>query len=404
MTPGAASRAAASGALGAFVRKEARHLLRDRRTLAILLLMPLVQVLLFGFVVRTEVERVRLAVVEPVPDAATRALRHRFAAAGLFDVVAVLRTDRPLPRLFASGRAQQALVLPAGFADRLAGGEPAPVLVVTDAADPNTGSVMRAHATTVVRRYEQELRARRPGAGGAPGAVGDAVGDDGPGAPPGGPLVAAETRMRFNPTLASAHLFVPGLIAFVLTIVSALMASVSLTREKETGTMEILLVSPLRPWQIVAGKVLPYLALGFANVLTVLAAARLVFGVPVRGSVTLLLAECLLFITTSLALGVLIATRTSSQRVALTASLMGLMMPTLMLSGFMFPLDSLPAPLRALSTVVPARWFLLVVRGIMLKGVGLAHLWQETLVLGGMTALLLGASARRLDVRLPRGQ
>lgn len=381
-----------SGALSAFLRKEARHLLRDRRTLAILLLMPLVQVLLFGFVVRTEVGRIRLAVVEPAPDAATRALRHRLAAAGRFDVVAVLRSDRALPRLFASGRAQQAVVFPAGFADRLAGGEPAPVLIVTDATDPNTGSVMRAHATTVVRRYEQELRARRPATG------------DPPGRSPGGAAVLAETRMRFNPTLASAHLFVPGLVAFVLTIVSALMASVSLTREKETGTMEVLLVSPLRPWQIVVGKVLPYLALGFANVLTVLLAARVVFGVPVRGSVALLLAECLLFIATSLALGVLIATRTSSQRVALTASLMGLMMPTLMLSGFIFPLESLPAPLRALSAVVPARWFLLVVRGIMLKGVGIGHLWDETLVLAGMTALLLGVSARRLDVRLPGGR
>jgi ABC-2 type transport system permease protein len=206
--------------------------------------------------------------------------------------------------------------------------------------------------------------------------------------------------MRFNPTRESANLFVPGLMAMVLTITSALMTALSLTREKESGTMEALLVSPLRPWQIVVGKVAPYLVIGFAGVLLVLAEARLVFHVPMRGSVFLLLGEGLLFILVSLALGILISARTSSQRVAMMGALVGTMLPTMMLSGFVFPVESMPAVLRPVTHVVPAKWFVLVARGIMLKGVGLAYLWRETLVLAAMAAVLLAASARSFRTRL----
>jgi ABC-2 type transport system permease protein len=212
--------------------------------------------------------------------------------------------------------------------------------------------------------------------------------------------IVPQTRMRFNPTLESSNLFVPGLIAFVLTIVSALMTSISLTREKELGTMEVLLVSPLRPAQIIIGKVVPYLALGLINVLTTLGVAWLIFDVPFRGSILLLIAQSLLFIFTSLALGILISTRTDSQQVAMMGALAGLMLPTMLLSGFIFPLASMPAPLQVIANIVPAKWFVLIARGIMLKGVGLQHLWQETLILTGMTVALLGISARRFTVRL----
>ena len=206
--------------------------------------------------------------------------------------------------------------------------------------------------------------------------------------------------MRYNPTLESAHLFVPGLLAFVLTIVSALMTAISIAREKETGTMEMLLVSPIRPKAIVVGKVIPYIVLGFVSVLLVLVAARLVFAVPLRGSLVLLLLESGLYIVTALALGVVISTKAPNQRTAMIAALAGLMMPTLLLSGFIFPLDSLPKVLQWLSFVVPARWFLTIVRGIMLKGAGLDTLWQETLILVGMTLFLLARGSRGLAIRL----
>jgi ABC-2 type transport system permease protein len=206
--------------------------------------------------------------------------------------------------------------------------------------------------------------------------------------------------MYFNPTLESVNLFVPGLIAILLTVVSALMSAISLSREKERGTLEVLLVSPLKPWQIIVGKVLPYMLLGLVNVASVLVAAWLVFGVPFRGSLALLLFECLLYVLVSLALGVLIAAVTASQRTAMVGALMGLLLPTLLLSGMIFPLASMPDWLSPLGNLVPGKWFLLAARGIMLKGIGLAELWQETLILMAMTAGLMVAAVRAFNLRL----
>jgi len=208
------------------------------------------------------------------------------------------------------------------------------------------------------------------------------------------------TRMRFNPRLESANLFVPGLVALVLTLVTALMTAISLSREKERGTLEVLLVSPLRPWQIVLGKVLPYLLLAFANVVTALLAAWLVFRVPFRGSVALLLFASLLYAMVGLALGVLIAAATDSQRAAMIGAMAGTMLPTVMLSGMIFPIASLPGWLQPVTYVVPARWFIVVSRGIMLKGVGVEYLWPSLLVLVTMLAVLLVAAIRRFKARL----
>jgi ABC-2 type transport system permease protein len=366
-------------AMRGFVVKEFHHILRDRQTLLILLLLPLAQVLLFGFALRTDIEGVRLVVVDPRPDASTLELRDRFGATGLFRIVGIEATPAGLAPRFQAGQADQAVVFEPGFGEKLAHEGHAQVMVITDATDPNTGSAMQAYAYAVIQRYEQEAGAR----GGRRGV-----------------RIVPETRMRFNPTLESVNLFVPGLIALVLTIVSALMSAISLSREKERGTLEVLLVSPLRPWEIIAGKVLPYLALGFANVLTVLGAAWFVFHVPFRGSVLLLLGESLLFIVTCLSLGVVIAAVTASQRTAMIGALMGLMMPTTVLGGMIFPIESMPAWLQPVTNVVPGKWFILISRGIMLKGVGLAELWQETLILAAMMAVLLVAAVKAFRIRL----
>ena len=212
--------------------------------------------------------------------------------------------------------------------------------------------------------------------------------------------IVPQVRLRFNPNRASSNLFVPGLMAFVLTIISSLMTAISLTREKETGTMEALLVSPLRPWEIIVGKVTPYLAVGFISMVAVLVEARLVFRVPLRGSVLLLLFEGALFILVSLALGLLISARTSSQRLAMMGALLGTMLPNVLLSGFIFPLESMPVPLQWISYVIPGRWFVAIARGIMLKGIGLEYVWRETLYLAAMATVLLAASVRSFHERL----
>jgi ABC-2 type transport system permease protein len=364
-------------ALLGLLRKEWYHILRDRRTITVIALMPIVQVVLFGYAIRTDVRRVRLAVVDPSPDHATVALRSRFAATDVFRLVATVPTTAELDPLFERGAVQEAIVFGPDFADRLGRGLPAELALITDATEPNTGSIVQAYALSVIQGYERELARVE-----------------------GGVRIVPAVRMRFNPTRESSNLFVPGLMAFVLTIISSLMTAISLTREKETGTMEALLVSPLRPWQIIVGKVVPYIAIGFVGVVGVLLEARLVFGVPLRGSALLLLAEGVLFILASLSLGMLISARTSSQRVAMLGALGGTMLPTLLLSGFVFPIESMPLPLRVLSNIVPATWFVLVARGIMLKGVGLAYLWQETVILGAMAAVLLFLGRRSFKERL----
>lgn len=372
-----ARRGGAAAPLLAFVRKEARHLLRDRQTLLILLLLPLAQVLLFGFAVRTDIRDVRVAVVAPAPDAAAAALRARLAHGGRFTLLPPVGDDGALASLFRRGAVDVGILLEPGLADRLGEGRPAEVLVVADASDPNTGTTMQSYALAVLRDWRAAL-----------GAPGDGV------------RIETRTRMRFNPTLESVNLFVPGLIALILTLVTTLMTALSLSREKERGTFEVLLVSPLHPWQIIVGKVIPYLGLAMANVVTVLLAARLVFDVPFRGSVPLLLAASVLFALVGLSVGVLIATVTSSQLAAMLAALGGTMLPNTMLSGLIFPIASMPAPLQWLSHVIPARWFIDIVRGIMLKGAGVEVLWPQLLVLGVMLALLLGTAIRRMPVRL----
>jgi ABC-2 type transport system permease protein len=364
-------------ALAGLLRKEVYHIIRDRRTFTVIVALPILQVVLFGYAIRTDIDRVRLAIVDPAPDAVTLAIRSRFGAAGLFRTVAVLPHSRDLADLFERGDAQVAVEFAPRFAEQLGRGLSPAVLVVADSTEPNTAAIVQAYVAAVVQGYASESRAG------------------------GGRIhIAPVVRSRFNPTRESSNLFVPGLMSFVLTILASLMTAISLTREKETGSMETLLVSPLRPWQIIVGKVTPYLVIGFLSVVGVVIEARLVFNVPLRGSLVLLLAEGLLFILVSLSLGILISARTSSQRVAMMGALVGTLLPTMLLSGFIFPIESMPAPLRAISYVVPARWFVFVARGIMLKGVGVTYLWRPTLVLLLMASALLAASTASFRERL----
>ena len=364
-------------ALRACVVTEIHHILRDRQTLTILLLMPLVQVVLFGFALRSDVREVRVVVVDPAPDYATLALRNRFASTPRFRVVAVAATTDAIEPFFRRGQADVSVVFEPGFAARLHDEAPPRVLIAVDAADPNTGTTMLTFARAVITAQEAEWSR-------AANQV----------------RIQVVTRMRFNPTLESVNLFVPGLIALVLTLVSALMTAISLSREKERGTLEVLLVSPLRPWQIIVGKVLPYLGLAFANVITALVAAWAVFHVPFEGSLLLLLAESVLYSLVGLAIGVLVASKTTSQRAAMLTAMLATLLPSTILSGMVFPIASMARPLQILTNIVPAKWFITIARGIMLKGVGLTYLWRETAVLMVMMILAIVIAIRSFKPRM----
>ena len=364
-------------ALLGLLRKEWYHIIRDRRTLFVITFYPIVQVMLFGSSIRTDVHDVRLAIVDQTPDATTLEIRNRFTGSGVFRIVSVTSTDASLERLFQTDTVQVAVVFQPRFGERLSRGEAAQVLVFSDATEPNGGTSRQMYVKSVLQDYQRELGLRS-------GAI----------------QIVPRVRSRFNPTRISTNLFVPGLMAIILTIVAALMTALSLTREKETGTMEVLLVSPLRPLQIIVGKIAPYLVIGLLSVLSVYGVARIIFHVPMHGSLALLIAEGMLFILVSLSIGILVSARTSSQRVAMLAAVMITLLPTQMLSGVVFPVESMPRFLQLTSNIVPARWFVAIARGVMLKGVGIGYLWQETVVLGVMAAILLVASTRSFKVRL----
>jgi ABC-2 type transport system permease protein len=334
-------------------------------------------VILFGFALRDDVSHVRVVIIDPTPDFATIALRNRFAGNPRFEIVKTARRPDVIEPLFRRGDADIALI----FGPRFAGseGEPAAsqLLIIGDATDPNAGSAVAAYTNAVIASYAADIGAGR-----------------------GQTRITPTVRMRFNPTLESVNLFVPGLIALVLTLVTALMTAISLSREKERGTLEILLVSPLRPQQIILGKVAPYLVIALANVATTLLVAWAVFHAPFRGSLTLLLLASILYSVVGLALGVLIAALTTSQRAAMLGAVVGTMLPSTMLSGLIFPIASIPGWLRPVTAIVPARWFIVIARGIMLEGVGVAYLWKELAVLTVMLGVLLTAAVRSFRPRL----
>lgn len=362
-----------------FVIKEFKQIYRDKRTLLVLFGMPIIQMLLFGFAIRNEVENAKVAVLDHSFDQVTREITGKIDASNYFSVEGAIGGYEEIQTLFQQGDVDEVIIFESDFARKLQRGQQPTVNIITDASNPNLAQLIQQYSTSIIVDWQQ--RSSAPSAEQNSGVV-------------------AKVNMLFNPQLESVNLFVPGLIAVILMLISALMTSISITREKEMGNMEILLVSPLRPAQIIIGKVLPYLVLAFVNVLTVLALARWVFGVPFRGSYGLFMAESLLFIFTALALGVFISTKANDQQTAMMVALAGLLLPTVLLSGFIFPISSMPLPLQWFSNIIPARWFLVIVRSIMLKDSSLILLWKETLILLVMTLGFITLSVKSFKVRL----
>lgn len=362
----------------AFIRKEFRHILRDRRTLLILFGMPVAQVLLFGFVLSNEIKNAAIAVLDPSKDAASIVLTNKLVSSGYFRLEKTLASAEELEPAFRTGRIKMALVFPDNFARELGQGQ-ASLQLVGDASDPNTATTLINYANAIIADYQVQQSAV-------------------PGTPPF--VIQTETRLRYNPEQKAVFNFVPGVMTLILMLVSAMMTSITIAREKELGTMEVLLVSPLKPLQIILGKTAPYLVLSMVNAAVVVVLGLFVFGMPLRGSVLLLAGECLLYMFVALSLGIFISTRAKDQMTAMFMSALGLMMPTMLLSGFIFPRESMPLPLQWIGSAIPATWFNPIIKGVMIKGVGLETLWKPTLVLGGMGLFFLGLSMKNFKDRL----
>lgn len=361
-----------------FVKKEFFHIFRDKRSMLILFGMPIVQVLLFGFVITNELTNVNVAVLDHSKDEYSAEIINKITSSGYFNLMRNLDRVDQVDEIFREGEVKAVLVFEPDFGKNLIKGKKGSVQILTDASDPNVANLEVNYLQGILQNYNLEIN------------IGNKV-----------PYrIETKTRMYFNVDLRSVFMFVPGIMATILMLVSAMMTSISIAREKELGTMEILLVSPLQPWQIILGKVAPYLVLSIINALVIIGLGYFVFGVPVLGSFILLMLETVLFIFMALSLGIYISTISNSQQVAMMISMFALMLPTILLSGFIFPIRNMPFPLQILCNIIPPKWFIVILKNIMLKGVGFEFIWKETLVILGMTAVFIGLSVKKFKIRL----
>ena len=361
-----------------FIKKEFYHIFRDRRSLFILFGMPIAQILLFGFAITNEINNVDIAILDHSKDATTEEIINKISASKYFSVNQFIEKESDIETIFKKGKVKAVLNFEKDFSKNLIKYHNATLQIITDATDPNTANTISNFVNAILTQYQKELNK-------------DITIEY---------QIVPRTRMVYNPELKSVYMFVPGVMTIILMLVSAMMTSISITREKELGTMEILLVSPLKPLQVIIGKVFPYIFLSIINALVIIVLSIFIFKMPVQGSLVLLGLESILFIISALALGILISTISATQQTAMMISLMGLMLPVILLSGFIFPISSMPIPLQVISNIIPAKWFIIIIKGIMLKGVGLQYVWKETLILFGMTVFFIGLSVKKYKIRL----
>lgn len=351
---------------------------RDPKTLLLLFGMPIAQIILFGFALTNEIKNSRIVVCDYTNDAASHRIIDKLAASDNFIIDRRLMSHTDIEKAFKSGTIKLAVNFPPHFYDDLTHLNKAQVQIIADASDPNTANTLTSYATNIIMSYQEELLQDKT--------------------PP--MQIYTDVRMIYNPELKGVFNFVPGVMALVLMLVCVLMTSVSIVKEKETGTMEILLVSPFRPIMVIASKAVPYFILSLVNLTVILLLSTTLVGLPINGSIVLLYLESALLIVCALSLGLLISNVTASQQTAMLISLMGMLLPTVMFTGFMFPIENMPLPLRIISNILPSKWYYIIIKAVIIKGLGFKAIWKETLILTGMTIFLLLLSVKKFKNRL----
>ena len=347
----------------AFVHKEFYHIFRDIRTMMILLGMPIIQIIIFGFALNTDIKDIRVSILNPNEDIVSRKIIERIDASEYFIVDRYLHTSNEIEKEFSSK------LLHTGEAG---------IQIIADATDPNTAKTFTQYAASIIAASQQELT------------LGNNI-----------PMhITSSIKLLYNPQMKSAYNFVPGVMGLILMLICAMMTSISIVREKEMGTMEVLLVSPMRPIFIILAKAVPYFVLSCVNLFTILILSVYVLHVPIAGSLFWLIIVSLLFIFVSLSLGLLISTLTKTQVAAMLASGMILMMPTMLLSGMIFPIESMPPILQWISHIIPAKWYIMTVKKLMIEGVNVSLAWQEISILMFMSIILITISLKKFKNRL----
>ena len=364
----------------ASVIKEFRHIFRDKRTILIAMVMPVVQIILFGFAVSTEVNDVRVVVCGDLSDPSVRQTTDRIDNNRYLRVTGLLSSPEEITDVFRRGSADAAVCFGQNFGSDIIASGRASVRIIGDGSDPNTAQMITNYIRGVIQAEQTDIDVSLAGERKA--------------------SMTPVVQLMYNPAMKSSYNFVPGVMGLILMLICSMMTAVSIVREKETGTLELLLVSPVRPLWIIVSKMIPYLVLSAVNFATILLLSHYVMEVPVNGSLLLLCAAALIFVITSLALGLLISVISPNQRTALLISGMGLTMPTMIFSGIIFPCESMPAALQWFSDIIPAKWFIIIVKKVMIQGDGIAAAAKELIILSGMAAALLTVSIKSFRTRL----
>jgi len=361
-----------------FLTKEFHHILRDKKSLLVLLGLPIVQLLIFGFAITPEVRMANIAILDNAKDETTRLIIHKIENSKYFDIDRTLIKNEQVEKAFKTGKIKAAIVFQQNFQNELMHANKAQVQIIADATDPNQAATLINYASAIIMDYQAGLNQQNK----LPYTI------------------TTETRMLYNPQLKGAYTSVPGVMGMILLLISAMMTSISIVKEKELGTMEILLVSPMKPWLVIISKVIPYFIISLVNVATILILSVFVLGLPIQGSLLLLIVSTVLYIFCALSFGILISTISDTQQAAMLISLLGLMLPVVMLSGYAFPIANMPFILQVLSNFVPAKWYIIIVKGVMIKGIGMEQIWKELLILLAMTVFFLMISIKRFKIRL----
>ncbi len=364
----------------AFVQKEFLYILRDPVTMLILLVMPIIMMLLFGFAITTEVKDTKLAIYDPSHDAVTQKIIERFSSNKYFEIDREVKDLSEVEELFKRGEINLCLAFSENFANDMLHTREASIQILADGSEPNQASLRVNYATQLLGDYQRELLQQS-------------------GVRPQFQIVP-QMKMLFNPQQKSEYNFVPGVIGMMLLLICAMMSSIAIVRERETGTMEVLLASPLPSSYIVIAKAVPYFCISSIDLATTLLVARFLLNIPIAGSLLTIVALALVYIFMALSLGLLISTIARSQLAAMLLSSMVLMLPTILLSGMMFPIEAMPAWLQYLSTIIPARWFIAAIRKLMIQGVSLQFVIKEFVILACMAALFLTIAIKKFKIRL----
>lgn len=361
-----------------FTQKEFYHISRDRWTMVMLLAFPLIMIILFGFGITTEIRNSKIAIYDPSKDLATQKISNKLENSEYFTFDSYLNNPHQIESVFKSGKVGLLVVFSERFYENLLHTGQAQIMLIADGTDPNTASTLTGYATQIIMQTQKELLKI----------------DQFPF------QINTEVKLLYNPTMKSSYNIVPGVMGMVLMLICAMMTSVSIAREKEMGTMEVILVSPMPPLLIVLSKVVPYFVISIINFTNVLLIAVFMLDVPINGSLFSLYFVSIIFIFVALALGLLISSITDKQLVALLVSAMGLMMPVVMLSGLMFPIENMPIVLQGIAQIIPAKWYIEAIRAIMIKGLELKDVLLEIGVLTAMAVVLITASLKKFKIRL----